>query len=498
MDRTRSLALALPLALALAAAAHTVPAQSREPAVEDLAVHAAAVPPRVEFTLSWANAWCNERNHDAAWVILRGDDATKGPLRLGTGHDALGDGVPASVTASEDGLGVFVAPAGPHRGDVRWRVRLALRDAPPANVRAWAVGMVLVPGGAFDAGDDDRLAARFGAFLPLRVASEAALEVGQRAGALWYAADRHGCRGDRQGPVPEAFPKGTRAFFVMKHELTQGAYAAFIDALPAAWQRVRAPIDLQGEETDTCSIALVDGRWTATAPARPCNFVSWDDTCALYDWLGLRPMTELEFEQAARGPARPVPRDYPWGTASTERVARTVQRTRDLAHADVASERSLTDDTKAELGASFYWVMDLAGGVWERVASVGAPAGRAFAGSHGDGVLDDRGTATNADWPRTRADGEEAPGVGFRGGAEYFAPPDADNPTNPFSPVAVRTYAGWGGAQRYKAYSARGCRTAPEVRATRATTPEEAKEFGAARPQRRERDEAVRRQDPRR
>ena len=69
-------------------------------------------------------------------------------------------------------------------------------------------------------------------------------------------------------------------------------------------------------------------------------------------------------------------------------------------------------------------------------------------------------SATNGDWPRTDAKGEEAPGVGFRGGAEYFAPQPKDNPTNPRSPTAVRTYAGWGGAGRYKTYSARGGRTA--------------------------------------
>jgi hypothetical protein len=240
---------------------------------------------------------------------------------------------------------------------------------------------------------------------------------------------------------------------------------------------------------------MTDGRWRAQAPHRPCNFVSWDDTSALFDWLGLRPMTEFEFEKAARGPQRPVPADYPWGTASSAALLRVVQPSRDLAHAGADSERVLDEATKVELGASFYWVLDLAGSVWERVVSAGHSAGRAFVGSHGDGVLDEHGRATNADWPRTAPDGTTAPGVGFRGGAEYFKPATPDNPTNPHSPVAMRTYAGWGGAERYKTYSARGCRIAPAAAARRTPSPAEAEALATELLQRRDRDQAARAHD---
>lgn len=481
-------------------------AQQHAPSVEDLVVHAASTPPRVDLTLSWPNAWRNERNHDAAWLILRGTDATVGPLRLAEhGHDAYGDGVAAMVVGSGDGLGVFVAPAGPHRGNVRWRVSLALRAAPPEDVRAWTVGMVFVPAGPFELGDDDALTRRFSSFYRVGVdgapagtfaiQSEAAIEVAQRPGALWYEAGRGGYGGDRGGPIPAAWPKGSAAFYVMKRELTQGLYAAFVDALPQAWQQVRAPHDLPDEESATCSIAQVDGRYVAANPGRPCNFVSWDDTCALYDWLGLRPLTEFEYEKAARGPRRPVPGDYPWGTASTAALQRVVTPTRDLARATVEDERALGDETKPELGASHYWVMDLAGSVWERVVSAGHAAGRAFTGMHGDGVLTAVGAADNADWPHTPSGSDTAPGVGYRGGAEYFKPRRADDPTNPQSPVGLRTYGGWGGAQRYKTYSARACRTAPAPAATRAPTVEEATALAAELVERRDRDQAMRTRD---
>jgi hypothetical protein len=502
MHRFRNRSFVLGAILSVASA-H---AQSRGPTIGDLVVHGAASPPRVDFTLSWPNAWHNERNHDAAWVVLRGTDATAATLLVAEcGHDAYGSDVAATVVPSDDRRGVFVAPAAAHRGDVSWRISVALQDAPPDDVQAWSVGMVYIPAGAFELGDDDPLAQRFGAFhrvgddggaaaAPFAVESEAAIEVAQRAGALWYARDRSGYHGDQQGPIPAAWPKGTRAFYVMKHELTQGEYAAFLNALPEEWQRLRAPVGLRGEETSTCSIARDGDRFAAGAPERPCNFVSWDDTCALYDWLALRPLTEFEFEKAARGPRRPVAFDYPWGTASVEALARNVERNRDLTRADVASEGSLTDATRAELGASHYWVFDLGGSVWERVISAGHAAGRAFTGSHGDGARAE-GRATNPDWPATAANGELAPGVGFRGGAEYFAPRRADNPTNPQSPVAVRTYGGWGGAERYKTYSARACRTAAEPASTRAPTAAEAAALAAELLERRERDQAVRTRD---
>ena len=38
-----------------------------------------------------------------------------------------------------------------------------------------------------------------------------------------------------------------------------------------------------------------------------------------------------------------------------------------------ADEAKLTDATRDILGASFYWVMDLAGSVWERAGTIGHP-----------------------------------------------------------------------------------------------------------------------------
>ena len=430
----------------------------------------ASEPAAVRVELSWANAWRNDRNHDAVWVVLRSRGESAKPLRLAAeGHEVLNAEPVVQIVPSEDGVGAFIELAEPVRsdGDVTCTLVLRLGDAslPPKEVDVWAVEMVYVPSGPFDLGDDHEGVRARGGFHavdergrptgPFHVESEDAIGVAQRPGCLWYeVGDAAQYIGDQSGEVPDTFPKGVHGFYVMKYELSQGQYARFLRALPGEGRAARVPLELEGEETETNTIG---SDLTAEVPRRPCNFVTWDDTCAWTDWMGLRPMTEFEFEKAARGPKRPVPGDFPWGTASREGVRRVVLEERDLALATRDHEARLDDDAREEFAASYYWVMDLSGSLWERVISAGHPVGRAFRGSHGDGVLDGC-SATNADWPRMSSD-RAAPGIGYRGGAEYFG--GEPNETNPFSCVGTRQYAGWDGAFRYKTYSARACRTAP-------------------------------------
>jgi hypothetical protein len=56
--------------------------------------------------------------------------------------------------------------------------------------------------------------------------------------------------------------------------------------------------------------------------------------------------------------------------------------------------------------------MELSGNVWERPVTIGNVTGRAFTGTHGDGVLDSNGAANAATWP-----GTDAVGAGWRGGS---------------------------------------------------------------------------------
>ena len=429
---------------------------------------------RVDARVSWKNGWRNARNHDAVWLVVKLRGNPRSAWTHGRLVRATAQGTPqGSCSVSKDQVGAFCQASKEHRGDVAWQIAL---DVEPAGLReadvaagtaealVFGVEMVYIPAGPFTIGDPDPKSGEGNAFYrsdaqgnhagTLRVKSEDAIPVGRQEGALFYKGGQYS--GDANGPVPAAFPKGTRAFYVMKYEILQGQYATFLNAIGDNAAGFRAPLGSMHYHDQRGSIRIQGGRYVAAAADRPANFVSWDDGCAFADWAGLRPWTELEFTKAARGPVDPVAGDFPWGTASKDRLLRRTQPNDELLQTGEADESKLTDATRDVLGASYYWVMDLAGSVWEKVVTIGHPRGRAFQGTHGDGRLADYGMATNADWP---LGDNEAGGYGYRGGG-YYDRGTADTALNPHSRVEQRPYGSWGGGPRVVAYGFRAARTA--------------------------------------
>lgn len=427
----------------------------------------------LRVTVSWDNAWRHEHNHDAAWVFVRlvHERSWSVPANI-TGYEIVDDNrLPVEIVRPDDGLGVFVQPAIAHRGSISCTIDLELTmpddfDWSVHTAEVIAIEMVYIPAGAFWIGDSHPDALAHAAFhtagtpAPFHVTSEAAIHIGDEPGQITYDnADMPHYRGDQQGPIPETFPKGTEAFYIMKYEISQGEYATFLNTIYDNRTGARAIHAGRTYSADRGTIYLEGPWYVSTKPRRPANFVSWDDGCAFADWAGLRPMTELEFTKAARGPGKPTPRDYPWGTDTSDELARVVDAHGDLVSSEEADESTLDHHSRARLGASYWWVMDLAGSLWERCVTVGHPVGRAFEGTHGDGRLSAAGYATNQDWPRGN---DVNGGFGYRGGGFYghdrtYEPGDF----NPWSPVAFRPYASWGGAPRHEAYGFRAVRTAP-------------------------------------
>ncbi|MGQ0643049.1 MAG: SUMF1/EgtB/PvdO family nonheme iron enzyme [Gemmatimonadaceae bacterium] len=416
---------------------------------------------RITAHVSWKNAWRTQRNHDAAWLFVKLRPAPNaGWMHVRVLSVVAASTVPpVTCQVSADRIGAFCAPATTYRGAMSVHVRLELDAASlPERVRASAqlagkvfgLEMVFVSEGPFSLGDPDPRSLDYAAFYrsdaggvpadQFRVTSEAAIPVAPDAGALYYSAANAQSEGDRAGPIPADFPKGTRAFYAMKYQLLQGQYADFLNHIgkqAAFFRAIHAGPDYYDERG---TIRLEGNVFVAERPSRPANWVSWDDGVAFADWAGLRPMTELEFTKAARGPADPVAADYPWGSNSNTRLVRRLGTDGDLPQTGDADESRLTHETRDMFGASYYWVMDLAGSVWEKVVTIGHAKGRAFRGTHGDGELREYGIAPNADWP---AGDHEAGGYGYRGGGYYErGMPDRD--FNPYSPVEWRRYGSWG------------------------------------------------------
>lgn len=242
----------------------------------------------------------------------------------------------------------------------------------------------------------------------------------------------------------------------MKYELTQGLYVDFLNSISAYWTTNRANLGGRFYTQQRGSITLDGSVYTTTARQRPASFLSFEDVAAWTDWAALRPMTELEYEEAARGPVRPVANDFPWGTGSSARLSRYFDEQGDLVWHPTLDEGDLSDANAELFGASYYWVMDLNKGLWERCVRVGSERGRQFKGTHGDGTLREGyfGVASNDDWP-TGVDGTG--GLSYRGGGTYIR----GMVGSPIGAVAHRSFGAWGDGPRDIAYGYRAVRSAP-------------------------------------
>ncbi|MEM7084912.1 MAG: SUMF1/EgtB/PvdO family nonheme iron enzyme [Bacteroidota bacterium] len=431
----------------------------------------------VDFQLSWENCWKNDKNHDAAWVFVKLLPSDGGYIHgnlAASGHNASGkSGAKARLHLPNDKVGLFVAAKENYRGAVSWNVQLKLDAFTLKNINSnvevavFAVEMVYIPEGSFFIGDTDPDALNYASFFevsankspagPYKITSEdQTITVGGSEGDLYYETGNSPYRGDNSGIIPASFPKGYNAFYMMKYETSQGLYADFLNTISSELAAKLTPHKTKEYYEKRGSIKFEANRYVAESRNRPANYITWDDGAALADWAGLRPMTELEFTKAARGPNKPFTHEFPWGTSSTEELKRKVTLDDELTLVDETLEGDLKDSNRQVYGASYYWVMDLAGSLWEKCVTIGDEIGRNYLGTHGDGKISETGTATNQDWPVGIA---EEGGYGYRGGG-YYNHGMKITDYNPHSPISYRPYGSWAGGKRSIAYSQRYVRTA--------------------------------------
>ena len=468
-------------------------------------------------------------------------------------------------------VGVFLYRRNNGRGNIRWEdVTLRWNRAEAGiyhgsnvlatdeiTVRVFAIEMVYVPEGNFFVGSGNNTAA-VGEFAradrhssvaePFLITSEAAIPIRARPGVGGFV-DADGVANNHAGPVrpggltttsnvftgnpstaapvansigligegeegiPAAFPKGHRAFYMMKYEITQGAYVDFLNTLtvPQQIMRTRSTSEtsaathramLQSNASDRNYIKVVrqgviefgvdmnnnnimneeaDGHGVACA----MNIL---DLMAYLDFAGLRPMTELEFEKAARGPREAIPNEFAWGSTfwSTQAaqtgpaLAAPAQHNAWFLDGGLPTERPFmanvnhmaasqwavgrngmfaTDSSGRVISGASYWgIMELSGNLWELAINVINADGRAYTGQHGDGRLTPGGSQDVIGWPVNHF------AFGIRGGSAGEAIGVASSHT-----ISGRTGAFWntgmptttmGGAGNSWNVGGRGVRTA--------------------------------------
>ena len=426
--------------------------------------------PSVLFDISWKNAWNNSKNHDAIWVFTKFTSVwDRHPKLAADGHKIVAqfeESVGLDFMVSPDSLGVMISPSSTFRGNIHCRIQLFLDTTSQQidwrkmnGMTVYGIEMVHIPEGSFTLGSPDEPAIKNAAFYKsdangnpdglITVESEAAIPVGAEKGQLYYWSEEALYNGDQQGPVPANFPKGFDAFYIMKYELTQGQYVEFLNKVPDNDTYIRAPQAGKDYYKKRGTIYYKDGKYMAKDPHRPMNYVSWEDAMAFTDWAALRPLTELEYTKAARGPEEPVPFQMVWGTDNMNELVRHNKKDGGLVLDHGLNEGDIRDNNRAQFGASYYWVMDMSGSVWEKVITIGNALGRGFTGNHGDGSID-FGKANVEGWPLSD---DEKGGYGYRGGGYYES--NLIGQFNPHSPIGYRYYGSWSGGPRYVAYGYR-------------------------------------------
>jgi formylglycine-generating enzyme required for sulfatase activity len=322
----------------------------------------------------------------------------------------------------------------------------------------YAIEMVYVPDGPFEAGDPLGKNGPDNAFFSLNedstgtylVTSSEAISVCDGEGSLCYQNQYgRGRGGDQMGPIPADYPNGYDAFYLMKYKINQGQYAAMLNTLSDLQTANRAIFGSSAYE-DRGTIKRVNSRYVAESPDRACNYLGWEDGALFADWAGLRPYTELEYEKAARGPVEAVANEYAWGTTNITHGdtlfnpngimadredgdeyirgnANYRPQDRDYSNreetifiggdggigplrVDIFETRAHNIDAeniRESSGAGYYGALGLTGGLFERIVTVGNERGRSFKGSHGDGRINYSGYAGNTveDWPSRSGEG---------------------------------------------------------------------------------------------
>ena len=272
---------------------------------------------------------------------------------------------------------------------------------------------------------------------------------------------------DGTGDIPSGaaagWPNGYSSFYLGKYEVSQGQYVDFLNTLPGFWNNTGAAnTRFTNNNGDYEHGIYHDGTkynvGSSTAD-RASNYLNWDDMRTYLSWSALRPMTEMEFEKAARGGGNQ--RNYPWGNTapSTDNSLYTPSGHSALYDAwkyyvnftdggnNVQGQDGPTavglylsgdiDRDNNQKGVSPYGIADLAGNVWGHLINC------AFASvpDHGNG----NASFSDENWP------EASSGKGLRGASW--------NADTPVLRVSVRGLAGWANTARDGSVGFRPART---------------------------------------
>lgn len=433
---------------------------------------------QIRVEISMENSWrLEDGRKDGAWLFVKylwkeGSIQKSTPAKLSTNKSDHIPGNPLEVSTVTDGMGIFIYLNSPAQQTInKTELILKLSDAEIPDgvvaIQVHAIEMVYIPEGYFYSGDGNsansfiKVDKDSSKIAPYKIMSEDAIDVGNKPGNMHING-----KYPPSGNIPANFPKGFNSFWLMKYEISQGQYVAFLNTLTKNQQKNRIT---QSINSPVGTFALSTGGYENrngiifASPAgsdyspryfacnasndgiyneeqdgsdRACNFLNWDDLIAYLDWAGLRPITEFEFEKAGKRPGIiPTPRSFAWGTPyvfdannvindglPSESVTEVANDSTGIAsHGYAGPQGSLRcgfaaheNPDQYQSGTSYYGVFELSGNLWELCISTNLE-GLNFTATHGDGLLTEDGYSDNNDFfPRIS---EISTSANYRGGS---------------------------------------------------------------------------------
>lgn len=396
------------------------------------------------FTVSWDNSWYTAsapHNWDGVYLFVKYRNCAStnawSHAQLNTSSAAHSVQAPLLIDPYKlgDGKGLIIRRSSAGSGTIS-NDTVKLKLVNPAlgssyDFQVFAIEMVMVPRGAFYAGDGlSTYTITDGASSdPFYISSDGAITRSTTAGCIYC----NSASTTLPGSIGVTFPVGYDSMYVMKYEISQSQYVSFLNTLSS---------DQAGNRTYLVNASRVNvsGTWpnhTTTFPHRAMAYLSWQDLCAYLDWAALRPMTELEFEKICRGPNYPVTGEYAWGTntifdcntVSNDGLAtekNTISPAAGFGMANYNSDfifgpmrcgfAAGPATNRLQAGSSYYGIMEMSGNVSELCINIYDGSGRAFTPTNGDGYLTGSPTPGYADastWPSLVTG---AAGTTFRGG----------------------------------------------------------------------------------
>lgn len=448
------------------------------------------------FDLSQDNSWKTTINNDAVWVLMKystdGGITWKHASMAGYGLNPSGFSSPSNfeIAVPADQKGFYVQRNDYGSGSIApksikfvWNygqdgISSAVAQSANTLHKIFGIEMVYVPQGPFFAGDGNsaseyRFVQGSADVEPWYIQNENAINTTNTANDGFYYQSSGIAGENATGDVfllPASFPKGFQAFYMMKYELTEGEWVGFFNTLSTAAKLNRdiTAAANGGKNSDgvvnrntvAWDSSNPNSKATTLRPSRPISYLSWPDIAAFAAWAGLRPITELEYEKAARGKdIAPVVDEFAWGsTSSLTPTASDIYPDSDEAGLEIINNPAninrnslawvsgdgrvggIAENQQGPLragifaanaanrisaGAGYYGTMELSGNLSEMVVTVGRSQGRQFLGSNGAGELTTatgyEGFAPNTDWPGINSiDASRGVtntvGTGYRGG----------------------------------------------------------------------------------